>query len=42
MADAMKSKIDSIYDNQVWTMVDLKWFFKRKTEADGKVSTYKT
>ena len=39
-----------MYENQVWTLVDLpnerkaaenKWIFKRKTDADGNVSMYK-
>jgi hypothetical protein len=43
--EAMKSKIRSMYDNQVWTLVDIpsdrkavenKWIFKKKTDADGK------
>ena len=49
--EAMKSKIGSMYDNKVWTLVDLpddrqaienKWIFKRKTDADGRVTIYKT
>ena len=48
--EAMKSEIGSMYDNKVWTLVDLpndrqaienKWIFKRKTEADGSVTIYK-
>ena len=48
--DAMKIKMDSMYANQVWTLVDppegivpieCKWIFKRKISADGKVETYK-
>ncbi|KAK1605099.1 hypothetical protein QYE76_028772, partial [Lolium multiflorum] len=44
--EAMKSEMGSMYDNKVWTLVDLpdsrkavenKWIFKRKTDADGKV-----
>ena len=46
----MKSKIQSMYDNQVWTLIDppegkktirCKWVFKKKTDIDGKVHTYK-
>ena len=46
----MKSEIDSMYSNQVWTLVDppdginpigYKWVFKRKIGADGQVETYK-
>ena len=46
----MKAKMDSMYANQVWTLVDppegiilrgCKWIFKRKIGADGKVDTYK-
>ena len=45
--EAMKSKIESMYENNVWTLVDLpndrqaienKWIFKRKTDADGSVT----
>ena len=41
---AMKSEIGSIYENKVWTLVDLpddrqaiknKWILKRKTDADS-------
>ena len=46
----MKSKIDSMNDNQVWTLVDAlegvtpigyKWVFKKKIGVDGQVETYK-
>src|SRR3954469_22131705 len=46
----MKSEIGSMYENQVWTLVDLpdgrkavenKWIFKKKIDADGNVSVYK-
>ena len=39
-----------MYDNQVWNLVDLvhgqktigcKWIFKKKTDMDGKVHTFK-
>ena len=49
--EAMKAKMDSIYANQVWSLVDppkgvipigCKWILKRKIGADGKVETYKT
>ena len=48
--EAMKSKIGSMYENKVWTLVDLpidrqaienKWIFKRKTDADSSVIIYK-
>ena len=48
--EAMKSEIGSMYDNKVWTSVDLpddrqaienKWIFKKKTDADGNVTIYK-
>ena len=48
--EAMKSEIGSMYENKVWTLVDLpddrqaienKWIFKKKTDADGNVSIYK-
>ena len=48
--EVMKSEMDSMYTNQVWTLVDApegvtligcKWVFKKKIEADGQVETYK-
>nr|GEW78957.1 hypothetical protein [Tanacetum cinerariifolium] len=48
--DAMNAKIQSMKDNQVWRLVDLppngktvgnKWIFKKKTDMDGNVHTYK-
>ena len=48
--EAMKSEIGSMYENKVWTLVDLpndrqaiknKWIFKRKTDTDGSVTIYK-
>jgi hypothetical protein len=48
--EAMKSEIGSMYENKVWTLVDLpddrqaiknKWIFKRKTDVDGSVTIYK-
>src|SRR3954468_18965264 len=48
--EAMRSEIDSMYANQVWTLVDIhedrkvvenKWIFKKKTDADGNVTVYK-
>lgn len=48
--EAMKSEMDSMYTNQVWTLVDppegvkpigCKWVFKKKTDMDGNVQTYK-
>ena len=47
---AIKSEIGSMYENKVWTLVDLsddrqsienKWIFKRKTDGDGSVTIYK-
>ena len=47
--EAMKSKKGSMYENKVWTLVDLpddrqakknKWIFKRKTNADSSVTIY--
>ena len=41
--EAMKSEMGSMYENKVWTLVDLpddrqaienKWIFKRKTDAE--------
>ena len=46
----MESEIDSMYINQVWTLVDApeginpigcKWVYKKKIGADGQVETYK-
>ena len=46
---AMKSEMKSMYENKVWTLIDLpndrrdieiKWIFKRKTDADS-VTIYK-
>ena len=48
--EAMNSKMDSMYENKVWTLVDApkgvkpvgcKWVFKRKTDMDGNIITYK-
>ena len=48
--EAMNSKMDSIYSNKMWYLVDVpkgivpiscKWIFKKKIEVDGKVETYK-
>jgi hypothetical protein len=48
--EAMKCKIRSMYDNQVWTLVDIpsdrkafenKWIFKKKIDTDGNVTVYK-
>ena len=48
--EAMKSEIGSMYENKVWTLVDMlddrqaienKWIFKKKTDADGNVTVYK-
>ena len=47
---SMKSEMDSMYTNQVWTLVDppegikpigCKWIFKKKTDMEGNVITYK-
>nr|GEX59040.1 hypothetical protein [Tanacetum cinerariifolium] len=46
----MKTEIRSMYDNQVWNLVDTtpvlkmmgcKWIFNKFTDVDGKVHTYK-
>ena len=48
--ETMKSEIGSMYENKVWTLVDLpddrqtirnKWIFKRKTDTDSSVTIYK-
>ena len=47
---AMKSEMGSMYNNKLWTLIDLpddwwaienKWIFKRKTDADSSVTIYK-
>ena len=49
--EAMKSEMESMEINHVWTLVDIpegikpigcKWIFKRKRGTDGKVETYKS
>ena len=46
----MKSEMGYMYENKVWTLVDLpddrqailyKWIFKRKTDVDSSVTIYK-
>ena len=46
----MKSDIGSMYENKVWTSVDLlddrraienKWIFMKKTDVDDNVTVYK-
>ncbi|KAK8559203.1 hypothetical protein V6N12_042485 [Hibiscus sabdariffa] len=48
--EAMISEMDSMSENQVWTLVEppegikpigCKWVFKKKTDMDGNVQTYK-
>ncbi|GKA15061.1 zinc finger, CCHC-type containing protein [Tanacetum coccineum] len=48
--EAMNTKMQSMKDNQVWWLVDLppngrtvrkKWLFKKKTDMDGNVHTFK-
>src|SRR3954463_16289746 len=48
--EAMKSEMRSMYENKVWTLIDLpndrraikiKWIFKRKTDANNSVTIYK-
>ena len=48
--NAMKSEMDSMYTNKVWILVDppegikpigCKWIFKKKTDMEGNVITYK-
>ena len=47
---AMESEIDSMYENQVWNLIDLphgvkpiecKWVYKKKQDKDGNVHVYK-
>nr|GEV62566.1 hypothetical protein [Tanacetum cinerariifolium] len=49
--NAMNVEMQSMKDNEVWELVDLlpnsktvgrKWLFKKKTDMDGAVHTYKT
>ena len=48
--EGMKSEIGTMYENKVWTLVDLpddwqviknKWIFKRKMDTDGNITIYK-
>ena len=48
--EAMKSEMGSMYENKVWTLVDLpddrqaienKWIVKRKTDTDSSITIYK-
>ena len=48
--EAMKSKMGSMYENKVWTLMDLpddrqaienKWIFKKKADVDDNVTVYK-
>ena len=48
--EAMKSEMRSMYENKVWTLIylpidrraiEIKWIFKRKTDADSSVTIYK-
>ena len=48
--EAMKSEMGSMYENKVWTLVNLpddrqaienKWIFKKKANAGGNVIVYK-
>ena len=47
--EAMKSEMGPMYENKVWTLIDLlddqqamlnKWIFKRKTDIDSSVTIY--
>ena len=49
--EAMDSEIKSMYDNHVWNLVDhtpgrktvgCKWIFKKKTDMNGNVHTFKS
>ena len=48
--EAMKSEMRSMYENKVWTLIDLpndwraienKWIFKIKTDVDSSITIYK-
>ena len=50
LLEAMKSEMGSMYENKVWTLVDLpddrqaienKWIVKRKTDANSSITIYK-
>ena len=50
LIQAIRTKTDSMYANQVWTLIDppegivpirCKWIFKRKIGTDGKIETFK-
>ena len=50
LLEAIKSEMDSMMTNQIWTLIDLpegvtlidcKWILKKKIGADGQVETYK-
>ena len=50
LLEAMKSEMGYIYEDKVWTLVDLpddrqtienKWIFKKKTGANGNATVYK-
>ncbi|GKG35819.1 putative retrotransposon ty1-copia subclass protein, partial [Tanacetum coccineum] len=47
----MNAEMQSMKDNEVWNLVDLplnckivrsKWLFKKKTDMDGNIHTYKS
>ena len=49
--EAMKSEMRSMYENKVWTLIDLpidrqaidiKWIFKTKTDVDSSITIYKS
>ena len=48
--EAMRSEMQSMYDNQVWTLIDppegtktigCKWVFEMKSDMDGNLHTFK-
>ncbi|MFK8802891.1 reverse transcriptase domain-containing protein, partial [Escherichia coli] len=50
LLEAMKSEMGSMYENKVrtlidlpddWRVIEIKWIFKRKTDADSSVTIYK-
>ena len=50
LLEAMKLEIDSLYQNQVWDLIDApegiksigcKWIYKRKTYVEGNIQIYK-
>ena len=39
--NAMDKKIDSIERNETWELIGVKWVYKTKCNAEGKIDRYK-